>query len=137
MKSMSSGGDQFEVVVERNDDLVELLVEVRTFATRHAMSSLSTSVLSTVVSELGTNLIKYARNGQIRCGFPDSRRRNLVVESVDEGPGIADLESAMREHFSTGGSLGMGLPGIRRLASRFQIESTMGKGTRVWCELEL
>ena len=137
MKSKSSEKPPFELSVRQHDDLVELLVEVRTFASQQQISASSNSVLSTVVSELATNLLKYARNGRIRCGFLDPEHRRLFVESIDEGPGIADLESAMQENFSTGGSLGMGLPGIRRLSSRFQIESTLGKGTRIWCELEL
>jgi serine/threonine-protein kinase RsbT len=134
---MPSEGSASEVGVRFNDDLVELLVQVRTFAVRQGLSTLCTSVVSTVVSELGTNLIKYARNGRVRFGFLDAARRRVYVESMDEGPGIADLESAMQEHFSTGGSLGMGLPGVRRLSNRFEIESTLGKGTRVWCELEV
>jgi serine/threonine-protein kinase RsbT len=130
------GPRQFEGMIEVDDDLLGLLVEVRAFAMRNRLPVLLSSALSTVVSELGTNLLKYARNGRIRVGFLEPQFLRLFVESRDDGPGIPDLELAMQEHFSTGGSLGMGLPGIRRLSKRFHLESEVGRGTRVWCELE-
>ena len=89
-------------------------------------------LLATVVSELGRNIVKYARRGSIRLTALEERRRcGVEVCSEDRGPGIADLDHALSDHVSTGGTLGLGLPGVRRMMDEFSIESEPGKGTRV------
>lgn len=124
------------VAVEVEDDLMALLAAVRQFSSRNNLAPLVASSLMTIASELGTNLVKYARCGVVTGGFVDAAQENLFIEALDQGPGIEDIEVALQDHFSTGGSMGMGLPGVRRLSSRFEIESTRGKGTRVRCELK-
>ena len=57
--------------------------------------------------------------------------RGIEIEAVDRGPGIADCEAAMQDHFSSGGTLGLGLPGVKRMMDEFSLESTLGEGTRV------
>ncbi len=90
------------------------------------------SLIATVVSELGRNIIKYAGRGSIRLGrVEDEQRQGIEVTAEDRGPGIPDLEHAMQDHVSTGGTLGLGLPGVRRMMDEFEIESQPGKGTRV------
>ena len=90
--------------------------------------------LATAVSELARNIIKYApdQGGDIvltdQSGVEGLR---LNVEARDNGPGIADLEAALQEHFSTSGSLGLGLPGVKRLMDEFSIVSVPGRGTVV------
>jgi anti-sigma regulatory factor (Ser/Thr protein kinase) len=68
-----------------------------------------------------------------QAGFDEtpSRRRGIEIEAVDRGPGIANCEAAMRDHFSSGGTLGLGLPGVKRMMDEFSLESTPGEGTRV------
>ena len=68
-----------------------------------------------------------------RCGIAGNTRRGrgIEVEATDRGPGIEDAEAAMRDHFSSSGTLGLGLPGVRRLMDEFALESTPGEGTRV------
>jgi serine/threonine-protein kinase RsbT len=89
----------------------------------------------TAALELARNIVKYARRGELRFGWArDGRRVSCWVEADDEGPGIADVAQAMEDHFSTGGTLGLGLPGIRRLMDRMEIRSTPGKGTWVRAE---
>lgn len=127
----------FRVEVDFPDDLLTALAAVRTFAKQASLSPLTASRLITVTSELTTNLLKYSSGGVLTGGFCDATRRVLFVEAIDSGPGIADVEAAMQDHFSTGGSLGMGLPGVRRLANHFEIQSELGKGTRVRCEIQL
>jgi serine/threonine-protein kinase RsbT len=88
------------------------------------------------VSELATNLVKYARNGRILLEpIEGERRTGLQIESRDDGPGIADLQWAMQDRYSTGGSLGSGLPASKRLTDEFEITSDEN-GTwiraRVW-----
>ena len=86
----------------------------------------------TAASELGHNILRYAGHGQItvRIGTLGGRRVcELVAE--DRGPGIEDVELALRDNFSTGSGLGLGLPGVRRLMDSFELQSRPGHGTRV------
>ena len=89
--------------------------------------------LATVASELARNVVKYARRGRMIAQPTESSlgRAGLRLIFEDGGPGIPDLEAAMRDGFTTGGGLGKGLPGSRRIVDEFQIESTPGAGTRV------
>lgn len=90
------------------------------------------TVIATAISELGRNILSYAGKGTIhlRSAFIGGRR-GIVVIARDEGPGIADLELAMQDGYSTSKSLGLGLPGTRRLMDEFEIDSAVGKGTKV------
>ncbi len=96
------------------------------------MSSGATAALSTAVSELVTNVIKYADSGLITMR-PTVQIKQPGIEVIveDNGPGIDDIQMAMKEHVSTGGTLGLGLPGTKRLVDEFSIESRPGAGTRV------
>jgi anti-sigma regulatory factor (Ser/Thr protein kinase) len=96
------------------------------------------AVIGTIVSELGTNILKYAVQGHIRLQpLVQDGRHGVRVEAIDQGPGIADLDSALKDGYSTGGTLGLGLPAVRRLTDALNITSPEGGGTRVeairWC----
>jgi len=87
--------------------------------------------LALAVTELGTNLLRYARDGELVLSVVQGPSGEGVrVESHDAGPGIRDLELAMQDGFSTGGGLGSGLPGVRRLMDEFELSST-ASGTEV------
>ena len=89
-------------------------------------------MISTAASELARNIVKYARRGDLVIRIVDDGRRSGVeLEARDAGPGIEDVESAMRDHVSGGGTLGLGLPGVRRMMDEFHIESRPGAGTTV------
>ena len=89
-------------------------------------------MIATAVSELVRNILKYAGSGEIRLRrVKEMSRRGIEIEVVDQGPGIADCEAAMQDHFSSGGTLGMGLPGVKRMMDEFSLVSTPGEGTRV------
>jgi len=90
------------------------------------------AMVSTAVSELGRNILKYAGSGEIvvRAASRDGSS-GIEVVAQDRGPGIDDIEQALSDHFSSSGTLGLGLPGVRRLAEDFEIESRPGEGTRV------
>ncbi len=89
-------------------------------------------MIATAVSELVRNILKYAGTGEIRLRrVKGLGRRGIEIEAVDRGPGIADCEAAMHDHFSSGGTLGLGLPGVKRMMDEFSLESTPGEGTRV------
>lgn len=82
------------------------------------------SVVSTIVSELGTNLIKYSEQGDITISCSSVYDCVVEIRAQDRGPGIADLSLAMQDHFTTGHTLGLGLPGVKRMADSFYIASS-------------
>jgi serine/threonine-protein kinase RsbT len=89
-------------------------------------------MLATAISEVARNITSYAGSGAIRVAVSErDGRRALVVRAEDEGPGIADIERALEDGYSTGRGLGLGLPGARRLMDRLIVESTPGQGTVV------
>ena len=89
-------------------------------------------LIGTAVSELVRNILKYASSGEIRLRHVKAKgSRGIEIEAVDQGPGIADCELAMRDHYSSGGTLGLGLPGVKRMMDEFSLDSTPGEGTRV------
>jgi serine/threonine-protein kinase RsbT len=85
-----------------------------------------------VVRELASNIVRHAGHGEIHLEEVSDRHRGLQVEAVDQGPGIADVELALQDGYSTTGKgLGSGLPAVRRLMDTFEIETAVGKGTRI------
>jgi serine/threonine-protein kinase RsbT len=89
-------------------------------------------MIATAVSELVRNILKYAGTGEIRLRrVKQMGKHGIEVEAVDHGPGIADCEAAMQDHFSSGGTLGLGLPAVERMMDEFSLESELGAGTRV------
>jgi len=89
-------------------------------------------VVSTAISELARNIVRYAARGEITLRLvDDGGRRGVEVLAADAGPGIPDVALAMQDGFSTSSSLGLGLPGVRRLMDEFEISSEFGKGTTV------
>jgi len=85
----------------------------------------------TAASELARNVVQYGGGGVVRLEALNGPRRGLRLVFEDDGPGIADVEQALRDGFTTGSGLGLGLGGARRLVNEFRIESEPGKGTRV------
>jgi serine/threonine-protein kinase RsbT len=121
------------IALEGDDDIVVARGEVRALAAALGFRALDQTRLVTVASELARNIVKYAQRGRLIAQPTRSPqgRDGLRLIFEDSGPGIADLESAMRDGFSTSKGLGKGLPGSRRLVDEFAIESTPGRGTRV------
>lgn len=114
------------------DDVALAILEIREMAKQLNMSGAAAAALATAVSELVTNVTKYAETGLISMRpAVQIRRPGIEVIVEDRGPGIADVEQAMKENVSTGGTLGLGLPGTRRLVDEFDIQSQPGQGTRV------
>ena len=96
------------------------------------MSEVDTQSVATAVSELSRNILKYAGQGEI---FFQQRVEGtctgVLVTARDRGPGIENIEAAMSDHYSSSGTLGLGLPGVKRMMDEFSIESAPGKGTQV------
>lgn len=118
-------------------DLLRVRAALRTEAEQAGLGLTATTKLVTAGSELARNIIKYATKGSgavsIRSRTSQPPQGVRAVFS-DSGPGIPDLDAAMRDGFSTAGSLGLGLPGSRRLVDDFSIESAPGRGTTVVIE---
>jgi serine/threonine-protein kinase RsbT len=95
-------------------------------------SAVATSKITTAASELIRNILKYADNGQFTITLIDGEGKKGIEMSVsDQGASIVDLPNAMRDHYSSTGTLGLGLPGVERLMDCFCIQSRVGKGTLV------
>lgn len=121
-----------EHALRNGEDVVRLRKAVRDRAIEAGFSLIDQTKVVTAASELGRNTIQYGGGGRVLIAVvQEERRRGLRLEFVDEGPGIPDIERALQDGFTSGGGLGLGLGGARRLSSDFHIESQPGKGTRV------
>ena len=88
------------------------------------------TMIATAISEIARNITSYAGRGAVRVAVEDREgRKALVIRAEDDGPGIADIERALEDGYSTGRGLGLGLPGARRLMDRLVVESARGRGT--------
>jgi anti-sigma regulatory factor (Ser/Thr protein kinase) len=113
-------------------DITRAVIEGLRLARAAGFSEQDANKISTAVSELARNIVKYAESGGITiatsAGGSDT---SLKLIARDRGPGIPNVEKALKDHFSSSGTLGLGLPGVRRMAKTFDIESTVATGTKV------
>jgi serine/threonine-protein kinase RsbT len=119
-------------VVQTSEDVVSIRQAVRQRAVELGFNLVDQTKIVTAASELARNTVQYGGGGRVTIeGIESLGRRGLRLTFEDEGPGIADLEQAMRDGFSTGSGLGLGLSGARRLSNEFEIDSKPAQGTRV------
>jgi len=124
--------DESRVPVERDADIVAARQKGRELGAKLGFSGSDQTVVATAISEVARNIILYAERGEILLSLiQQGGKRGILVIARDEGPGIPDIDQAMRDGFSTGKSLGLGLPGARRLMDEFDIVSELGKGTTI------
>ena len=115
-----------------DDDVVRVRQLVRTVAVAVKLSLVDQTKLVTAASELARNTLVYGGGGTVEVNTVDSgRRRGVRIVFADEGPGIADLDLALTDGYTTGGGLGLGLSGARRLVDEFEIDTATGQGTRI------
>lgn len=120
------------VPINSDQDIVYARQRGRTLAGELGFSPGDATLIATAISELARNIVTYARKGHVILRvIHGSSRQGIQVVAQDNGPGIADLRAAMRDGFSTSGSLGLGLPGVQRLMDEFEISSSLGRGTIV------
>ena len=124
--------------IARDQDVVPFRNRVKEVAVKIKMGLVNQTKLITAASELVRNMLKYANGGDFLIEVVSNGRVNGIrLTFKDKGPGIKDIGLAMKDGFSTGKSLGLGLPGTKRLVSEFDIKSEEGKGTTVtvikWC----
>jgi serine/threonine-protein kinase RsbT len=118
--------------IDRDGDVVTARQKGRELAAQIGFGGSDLTIIATAISELARNIIVYAKRGEISLSIVERNgTRGVLVIARDEGPGIPNIEQAMRDGFSTAGSLGLGLPGARRLMDEFEIASTVGQGTTV------
>ena len=120
------------LTIESSSDVVRVRQRVREQAVALGFSLVDQTKLVTAASELGRNTYDYGGGGTVEINIlDDGQRQGIRLVFADEGPGIPDIEQALRDGFTSGGGLGMGLGGSRRLVNEFEIESQVGKGTRI------
>jgi serine/threonine-protein kinase RsbT len=118
--------------IVREQDVVSLRNRIKEHAVKTGMSIVNQRKLITAASEVVRNMLKYAGGGKVVIEVISKGRENGIrLVFIDTGPGIADISLAMKDGYSTTKSLGLGLPGAKRLVSEFDIQSTLGKGTTV------
>jgi serine/threonine-protein kinase RsbT len=118
--------------IQTSEDVVSIRQAVRHRAIELGFNLVDQTKIVTAASELARNTVQHGGGGRVTIeGIESLGRRGLRLTFEDEGPGIADIEQAMRDGFTTAGGLGLGLSGARRLSNDFQIESQPGRGTRV------
>jgi len=120
------------VPVASDDDLVVARREGRILAEQLGFSTSEATLVATAISELARNIVSYARRGEILVSLVhNGNKRGINIVARDEGPGILDINLAMREGYSTSGGFGIGLPGVRRIMDEFDIASDVGRGTTI------
>jgi serine/threonine-protein kinase RsbT len=121
------------IAIESDADVVTARQRARALAVGLDMPSTDQTLLATAISEVARNITAYAVRGEVLLELvrDGDGRRGIRVVARDEGPGIADLERALTDGYTTGGGLGLGLPGARRLVDDFEIETAPGEGTTV------
>lgn len=120
------------IPIRESEDIVRVRRTVREWAIAQGFSLVDQTKIITAASELARNALEYGLGGKVLLEtLNDADRRGLRLTFEDKGPGIPDLDAALRDGFTTGGGLGLGLGGAKRLVNEFHIESKPGDGTRV------
>lgn len=118
--------------IRSGDDVVRVRQQVRARAIEIGLGLVDQTKIVTAASELARNTLDYGGGGDVQVEVvQEGARRGLRLSFEDEGPGIADVEKALSDHYTTGGGLGLGLGGAKRLSNEFYITSALGAGTRV------
>lgn len=121
-----------ELPIRTPEDIVVVRRVVREWSIASGFSLVDQTKLVTAASELARNTLLHGGGGDVRMErMNDDHRRGVRLEFRDQGPGITDIDQALRDGFTTGGGLGLGLGGARRLANEFEIQSEPGQGTIV------
>ena len=123
---------EVSVSIESDADIVTARQEGRQLAAAAGFSGADQTIVALAISEIARNIVSYAQRGKVSLSRMDEGgRRGILIVAQDEGPGIPDIDLAMRDGYSTGKSLGIGLPGAKRVMDEFELVSAPGKGTTV------
>jgi serine/threonine-protein kinase RsbT len=124
--------NEARVPIARDGDIVTARMKGREVASRIGFSGTDLTIIATAISEIARNIRVYADRGEMIFNLlAKESKRGIAIVACDSGPGIPDIDQAMRDGFSTGKSLGLGLPGAKRLMDEFEIASQVGQGTTI------
>ena len=124
--------DDVRVAIRTDADVVTARQEARAMGAELGFSSTDLTLLATAISEVARNITTYAGEGEVALRILNSGgRQGIEVVASDDGPGIADVERAMQDGYTTGNGLGLGLPGTRRLVDEFDLRTELGAGTSI------
>jgi serine/threonine-protein kinase RsbT len=124
--------NEVRVAIGSDEDLVPARAEARALAERLGFSRTDATLIATAISEIARNIVVHVGHGEIELRpVEEEARRGLVVIAHDDGPGIRDVDAALRDGYAGRGGLGLGLPGARRLMDDFDVVSQPGRGTTV------
>lgn len=124
--------DEVRVHISSDADVVAARHEGRNIAQGLGFSAVELTLIATAISEMARNIAVYAGSGEILLDtIQDGDRSGIRIVARDEGPGIPDVEQALQDGYSTAKSLGLGLPGARRLMDEFEVVSHVGEGTTI------
>lgn len=124
--------DEVRIRVDSEAGVVAARQAGRTMAEELGFSTIDQTLIATAISEVARNIIQYARTGDIAVTAVDrDSQRGIQVVAEDKGPGIPDVELALRDGYTTGRGMGMGIPGCRRLMDEFRITSELDSGTKI------
>lgn len=113
-------------------DNAQVVFTARKILARMGFDETGQYLIASAVSELSTNIIRYAQKGKITLRvIHNGDKAGFEVNARDQGPGISDMENAMKKNYSSGNGLGIGLPSVKRIMDEFKIQSTPGLGTRI------
>ena len=139
---MATGTEPVVIVIATDADIVQARQLGRDLATEAGCGTSDLTMVATAISEIARNMLTHAGGGHVQlCLLDEGGRRGIEVVATDQGPGIADLDRALQDGYTSGGGLGFGLPGARRLMDELTIETTPSVGTtitmRKWCDTTL
>jgi len=123
--------DEARIRIEGDPDIVRARKSARELASRLGFSRTDLTLIATAVSEIARNIVRFAGSGEVFIELLDSPHAGVRVVARDTGPGIADVELALSDGYSTYHGLGLGLPGARRLMDEFSVVSELGRGTTI------
>lgn len=132
--------DSYQYYVKSEADLhyvqAEMILNSRMYMNHKTVSYKLVNVIRLILSELGTNILKYAVKGKLIVSIVKiDGVYGIKIDAIDKGGGIKNIEEALKDHYSSGTSLGLGLPAVKRLVDWFKIESELGRGTHIECVL--
>ncbi|MEL6330790.1 MAG: ATP-binding protein [Planctomycetota bacterium] len=123
---------EYRVPINAEHDVTRAVLQTKRCAAAAGFDDAAASMLATVASELARNIVKYARTGEVVVSVLDEADGpGVQIVAADQGPGIEDVEQAMQESYSSGGTLGLGLPGVKRMVDDMRIDTAPGHGTTV------
>ena len=123
---------EIQIEISSEQDVFISSLKVLKIAEIIGFDKVSRYAISTAVSELARNIYKYAQKGKITAyQLNMANDKGIEIIAEDKGPGITDISNAMKDNFSTGNSLGLGLPGVKRIMDEFDIETKHNQGTRI------